>query len=157
MQIGKTISLSRKRKGISQEELAVRLEVSRQSVSLWETDQTVPTLDKLLALSEILEVSMDELLGKKELGEVKLPSVTQTITKPFKEGQNAKMDKVTFWVSLLNVVLWFIGPLGVVATLTTGILSIVCICSKQTKYSIYSLIISVVFFIASIISIRVFF
>ena len=156
MQIGKIISLSRKRKGISQEELAIRLDVSRQSVSLWETDQTIPTLDKLLALSEILEISMDELFGKKELGK-NASTTIQPAPKQSQEVQNAKMEKVTFWLSFVNVILWFVAPLGIVIALTTGILSVVCICSKQTKYSIYSLIISVVFFIASIVSFQVFF
>lgn len=156
MQIGKIISLSRKRKGISQEELAIRLDVSRQSVSLWETDQTVPTLDKLLALSEILEISMDELFGKKELGK-SVSTTIQPAPKQSKEEQNAKMEKVTFWLSFVNVILWFVAPLGIVIALTTGILSVVCIFLKQTKYSIYSLIISVVFFIASIVSFQVFF
>ena len=59
--LGKNIKEKRKCLGISQEELASLLEVSRQSISLWETDQTVPTLDKLQSMSKILDVSMDEL------------------------------------------------------------------------------------------------
>ena len=67
MKIGQYIYSSRKRKGISQEELANLLEVSRQSISLWETDQTIPTLDKLHAMAKILDVSLDELTGVQSL------------------------------------------------------------------------------------------
>lgn len=52
----------RKKQGWSQEELAGRLNVSRQSVSKWESAMSVPELDKILQLSEIFEVSTDYLL-----------------------------------------------------------------------------------------------
>ena len=49
-------------RGMSQEELAALMDVSRQSVSKWETDQTYPDSEKLIRLSEIFEVSTDYLL-----------------------------------------------------------------------------------------------
>lgn len=52
----------RKEKNMSQDELAERLGVSRQSISLWETGQTQPTIDNLIALSKIFNVSSDALL-----------------------------------------------------------------------------------------------
>ncbi len=52
----------RKKNGWSQEELAERLKVSRQSVSKWEGAQSVPDLDKILQLSKIFGVSIDYLL-----------------------------------------------------------------------------------------------
>ncbi len=52
----------RKKNGWSQEELAHKLNVSRQSVSKWESAMSVPELDKVLQLSEIFEVSTDYLL-----------------------------------------------------------------------------------------------
>ena len=52
----------RKKNGWSQEELAGKLKVSRQSVSKWESAMSVPELDKVLQLSEIFEVSTDYLL-----------------------------------------------------------------------------------------------
>lgn len=51
----------RSREGLSQEEVAEKLNVSRQSVSKWETGQSVPELEKLLALSELYHVSLDDL------------------------------------------------------------------------------------------------
>ncbi len=61
MTIGENILKLRKQKGMSQEELAEKLNVSRQSISLWETNQTVPQIDYLMELSKIFNVSLDEL------------------------------------------------------------------------------------------------
>ncbi len=55
----------RKQKGFSQEELAARLYVVRQTVSKWEKNLSVPDADTLIRLAEILEVSVSELLGTK--------------------------------------------------------------------------------------------
>lgn len=52
----------RKKSGLSQEELAEKMNVSRQSVSKWEGAQSIPDLDKILALSKIFGVSTDYLL-----------------------------------------------------------------------------------------------
>ena len=62
MILGEKIMELRKRNGWSQEELAGKLNVSRQSVSKWESAMSVPELDKVLQLSEIFEVSTDYLL-----------------------------------------------------------------------------------------------
>ena len=52
----------RKKACMSQEELADKLNVSRQSVSKWESAQSIPDLDKIIALSKIFSVSTDFLL-----------------------------------------------------------------------------------------------
>ncbi len=52
----------RKANNMSQDELAEQLGVSRQSISLWETGQTQPTIDNIIALSKIFNISSDELL-----------------------------------------------------------------------------------------------
>lgn len=54
----------RKRLGLSQEELAAKLNVSRQAVSKWETGDSVPDLPKLLALADALDISLDALCGR---------------------------------------------------------------------------------------------
>ena len=54
----------RRRRGLSQEELAERLELTRQSIAKWESAQSVPEVEHLLALSDILDVSVDRLLKK---------------------------------------------------------------------------------------------
>ncbi|MBS6180784.1 MAG: helix-turn-helix transcriptional regulator [Erysipelotrichaceae bacterium] len=54
--------LLRKKKGISQEELANKLNTSRQAVSKWENNQSTPDLEKLVALSKYFNVTTDYLL-----------------------------------------------------------------------------------------------
>lgn len=56
----------RKEKGLSQDELAEKLGVSRQSISLWENGQTQPTIENILALARIFNVSTDAILGNTE-------------------------------------------------------------------------------------------
>ena len=52
----------RRKSGMSQEQLADRLGVTRQSVSKWENDASVPDLEKLVKLSGVFGVSLDELV-----------------------------------------------------------------------------------------------
>lgn len=66
MDIQERIQLLRKAQGLSQEELADRLGVSRQAVSKWEMGQSLPELDKMLLLSEYFHVSTDYLLKGEE-------------------------------------------------------------------------------------------
>ena len=63
MTVGEKIQTYRKQLGMSQEELGQKLLVSRQTISLWEKGQTVPTIDNLIRLREIFGVSVDEILG----------------------------------------------------------------------------------------------
>ena len=62
MSLGENIYRLRSEKGMSQSELAEALNVSRQSISKWETDGSVPELDKLLSLSSLFGISLDELV-----------------------------------------------------------------------------------------------
>ena len=52
----------RKSNNMSQDELAEKLEVTRQSISLWETGQTQPSLDNIIALAKLFNISTDDLL-----------------------------------------------------------------------------------------------
>lgn len=56
------INLLRKKMGLSQEELANKIGVSRQAVSKWESGQSMPDLDKIIALSDLFGVSTDYIL-----------------------------------------------------------------------------------------------
>ena len=66
MTLGERIYKLRTEKEMSQGDLADALEVSRQSISKWETNGSVPELDKLIKLSEIFGISLDELVTGKE-------------------------------------------------------------------------------------------
>ena len=71
----------RKKNGWSQEELAGRLGVSRQSVSKWESAMSIPDLDKILQMSQIFEVSTDYLLKDEITEEVYVPGNPDAGTK----------------------------------------------------------------------------
>lgn len=66
MKINEKISILRRDSGLSQDELAEKLNVSRQSVSKWETGSALPDSDKILALAELFDVSTDFLLRDSE-------------------------------------------------------------------------------------------
>ncbi|MBO7424177.1 MAG: helix-turn-helix transcriptional regulator [Clostridiales bacterium] len=62
MTIADRIQSLRKAKGMSQEELADAAGVSRQAVSKWESEQSIPDIDKIVILSEIFDVTTDYIL-----------------------------------------------------------------------------------------------
>lgn len=80
----------RKQNGWSQEELAVKLNISRQSVSKWESGTSIPDLDKILKLSQIFGVSTDYLL-KDEIEEIGNVEVVDVID----EDRDTQIRKVS--------------------------------------------------------------
>lgn len=74
MNLGETICRLRTQAGLSQSDLADALEVSRQSVSKWETNASVPDLDRLVKMSEFFHVSLDELVKGSTEPEAASPS-----------------------------------------------------------------------------------
>lgn len=80
MNLGERICRLRNERNMSQGDLADALEVSRQSISKWETNGSVPDLDKLVKLSELFDISLDELIaGKEKAGQ---PAATPEIEQP---------------------------------------------------------------------------
>lgn len=95
----------RKKAGWSQEELAEKLNVTRQSVSKWEGTQSVPDIDKILQLSRLFGVTTDYLL-KDNAAE---PEYTEDDTSP--------LPRVTltaaYWLVVVAIFLWYtFGPQG---------------------------------------------
>ena len=72
MKLGLTISKLRKEKGMTQEELAEKVNVSAQAVSKWENDISMPDISVLPVLAEIFDVSIDELLGREKVSKVEI-------------------------------------------------------------------------------------
>lgn len=68
MSLGEKLLQLRKKAGLSQEDVAEKLNVSRQTVSKWETDQTVPELIKTKLLSQLYNVSYDYLISGSCIG-----------------------------------------------------------------------------------------
>lgn len=61
--LSKNLKILRKRKGLTQENVAESLNIVRQTISKWEKGVSVPDVDMLVKLAELLEVSVSELIG----------------------------------------------------------------------------------------------
>ena len=68
MEIGNKINQLRKLSGMTQEQLAEKLNVSRQTISKWESDSTSPDLESIVKISRIFHVSLDDWLKEGEAG-----------------------------------------------------------------------------------------
>ena len=66
---GQRIAAKRKELGLSQEALGEKLGVSRQSIYKWESDTSLPEIEKLISLSRLFSVSIGWLLGVEEVSE----------------------------------------------------------------------------------------
>ena len=75
MNIGSTISELRKKNNLTQEQLAEKLNVTRQTISKWECNETSPSIEDASKLANIFNVSLDELVGNKNILEEKVSNV----------------------------------------------------------------------------------
>ena len=66
MQIKNQIAEFRKEQKLSQEALAEKINVSRQAVTKWESGEATPELEKLIALADLFDISLDKLVGREE-------------------------------------------------------------------------------------------
>ncbi|MEN6420251.1 MAG: helix-turn-helix transcriptional regulator [Clostridiaceae bacterium] len=76
-----TIQTLRKEKGYSQEEVAIRLNVVRQTVSKWEKGLSVPDADMLMKIAELFEVPVSVLLGGKRDSGAETSSIAEQLTR----------------------------------------------------------------------------
>ena len=66
MKFNEKIIMLRKNKNLSQEDLGNELGVARQTISKWELGETTPEMDKLIKMSEIFEITLDDLIKDTE-------------------------------------------------------------------------------------------
>lgn len=92
--INDNIRKYRKDSGISQEELAVRLDVVRQTVSKWEKGLSVPDADVLIRMAEVLEVPVSKLLGI-EVNEVAVDDLSNELARLNEELAEIKRAEIT--------------------------------------------------------------
>lgn len=116
MNLGQRIYELRTQKGMSQGDLAEALDVSRQSISKWETGSSIPELDKLVKLSQLFGVTLDELVLNRASAETPPPPEPRII---YVEKQDSRSGKKTAGVVLLcfSALVWLlISLLGDVLT-----------------------------------------
>ena len=106
MSLGEKLLKLRKKKGLSQEEVADILHVTRQTVSKWETDQSMPDFDKVVPICNLYEISTEELFH----GEVSTPreveevSIENTSTYQNYNRKKALFTTVAVMLYILSVV-----------------------------------------------------
>ena len=97
MTLGEQIHQLRTARGLSQGDVADALDVSRQSVSKWETDSSVPELEKLLGLSELFGVTLDTLVRGGESGQSAAPEAPQTDAAAAPPAQTHSTRKISLY------------------------------------------------------------
>ena len=110
MNLSERILALRKARNLSQEELAEQIGVSRQAVGKWESGQSLPDLDKVIALSEFFGVSCDYLLK----GAVPEAPTAPEVPKEDEHALPPNAGKVLLWIAtffnfsiyVLSVALW---------------------------------------------------
>ncbi len=146
--LGERLFELRRDKKLSQEEVAEKLNVTRQTVSKWETNQSMPDLDKIVPLCELYEITPNELFGK--LKENKPTKNTEYVIdlkeEKLKTKKKAKGIAISIVLYFLGVV-WIMIAIPVVnmnpivasaiflliCGIATGIITYACISYKKTK------------------------
>jgi len=102
MKLAEKIQDLRKKNGLSQEQLAEQLGISRQAISKWESEQSTPDIDKVVLISDFFNVSTDYLLKQEKA--ISEDSVNQ---EEYTIEVNVKMSKKAFSYLLLGIMFMF--------------------------------------------------
>lgn len=125
MTLGEQISRLRAEKGLSQEKLANTLRVSRQSGSKWETNVSVPELDKLLKLSEVFGATLDKLVkgvpsgSNQAIASAEPAAPNNSVPQPAASAAVSGTQKITdiillcFGVLIALLLLFLTGNIGI--------------------------------------------
>lgn len=117
MELGKQIKMHRQEAHLSQEELANRVYVSRQTISNWENDKSYPDVNSLVLLSEIFQISLDNLI-KGDIEVMKDVIQKEEIEKMNRYGKSYTIMLIATAVSAVPLFMW----LGVWAFIPWGII-----------------------------------
>ncbi|AIG50790.1 helix-turn-helix domain-containing protein [Streptococcus pyogenes] len=110
MEIGQQIIRYRKQQALSQEKLAEKVYVSCQSISNWENDKTYPDIHSLLLLSQIFQVSLDQLI-KGDIEKMKY-TITQVDKKNFKRDTKVMVTLMILLMISSYPLVYFLEWLG---------------------------------------------
>lgn len=115
MMLNQNIKTVRKNKGFTQEDLANRLHVTRQTISKWEKGYSVPDADMLAKLAEEMEVSVGELLGAEEISSEKNDALVDQLARINEQLsiKNRRSKRIWKTVIILAVVFFVVIPLAV--------------------------------------------
>ena len=123
MELGKQIKMHRQKAQLSQEELANRVYVSRQTISNWENDKSYPDVNSLVLLSEIFQISLDKLING-DIDVMKEAIKKEEVKKMKQYGTIYTILLVVTVVSALPLFMW----LGTWAFIPWGIIWAISMC-----------------------------
>lgn len=119
MTFGEKLQGLRQRADMSQDALAEKLNVSRQAVSRWERDETMPETDKVVALADLFSVTTDYLLRER----LEERRETETAAPPVEEQKRDWVDKLGYLAKTKGYLLgWLLVAWGVIDLL--GLLAV---------------------------------
>lgn len=141
MNIGEKLYELRKEKHLSQEEVAEKLDVTRQTISKWETNQSTPDFDKIKPLCELYEITADELLTGERKEKTNQPENKQKIKE--KRAKGIALGVLTYFIAvvwiMISIPVLMINPIvgaGVfilICGIATYIIIYTCITNKIEK------------------------
>ena len=146
--LGERLLELRKDKRLSQEEVAEKLNVTRQTVSKWETDQSMPDLDKIVPLCELYGITPNELFielkEKESLRNMEFViDLENEKVKNIKKAKGISISVVLYFLGvvwiMLSIPVWNMNPIVasaiflLICGIATGIIIYVCIRYKKIK------------------------
>ena len=153
MNLGENIYKYRTKQSMSQTDLANALDVSRQSVSKWENNSAVPDLDRIIKMSELFEISLDELVFgktaeiKKEVPAEIVPQITLNFKPKTVAGALMLIFGMVFF--LLSIFwgnhLWFGEEIGELSGLMLFLIGLSLIATYDFKIFAISITIFVIY------------
>lgn len=102
MNFGEQIKSIRKNANLTQEQFAMKLNVSRQAVSNWENNKNLPDIGMLILMSDVFQISLDQLIK----GDNQMNNMTEKVIKDGSETRRAKYNMIS---SVVGGVLLLIG------------------------------------------------
>ncbi len=125
MNFGEQIKGIRTEQGLTQAQFAEKLNVTRQAVSNWENDKNLPDIEMLIQISDVFQISLDQLI-KGETGDETMNNMTEKIIRDGSETRRARYNMVTSIIGgffiLLGIIFIIIKGLSVEYIDAAGVL-----------------------------------
>lgn len=139
MSLGNRLLELRKSKQLSQEEVAEKLNVSRQTVSKWETDQSTPDFDKIIPLCELYGITANELLNQKNAEKIEYVDTNHEDEETIRRNKAKGISKgvLLYFVALVWIMV-SIPVLKINPILASA--AFLLICGIATYYVLYTCI-----------------
>ena len=150
MKFGDNLKLIRKSRKISQEELAEKLGVSRQSVSKWETGENYPSMQNIICLCDIFKCKINELVHEDFVDINLLDNEIKMNTIKFKKDEQKKMKSITKIIYIISNIFKYISFIAIIIAVLVTIVNtyllintdvdnknnIASICGKKVEYEV---------------------